>query len=40
MNKNKIFFFLNDKKVQATENESIWQVAKRLGEEIPHLCYY
>ena len=39
MNKNTISFFLNEKKVQANENESIWQVAKRLGEEIPHLCY-
>ena len=40
MNKNKISFFLNDKKVQANENESIWQVAKRLGEEIPHLMLF
>ena len=39
MNKNLISFFLNNKKVEAFENESIWQVAKRLGEEIPHLCY-
>ena len=39
MNKKIISFFLNDKKVQANENESIWQAAKRLGEEIPHLCY-
>ena len=39
MNKNTISFFLNDKKVQANENETIWQIAKRLGEEIPHLCY-
>ena len=39
MNKDIISFFLNEKKVQANENESIWQVAKRLGEEIPHLCY-
>ena len=39
MNKNTVSFFLNDKKVQANENESIWQTAKRLGEEIPHLCY-
>jgi len=39
MNKKTFSFFLNDKKVQANENESIWQVAKRLGEEIPHLCY-
>ena len=39
MIKNAISFFLNEKKVQANKNESIWQVAKRLGEEIPHLCY-
>jgi formate dehydrogenase major subunit len=39
MNKNTVSFFLNNKKVQANENESIWQTAKRLGEEIPHLCY-
>ena len=39
MIKNKISFYLNEKKVQANENESIWQVAKRFGEEIPHLCY-
>ena len=39
MNKNKVSFFLNNKKVLAKENESIWQVAKRLGVEIPHLCY-
>jgi len=39
MNKNTVSFFLNDKKVQANENESIWQIAKRLGEEIPHLCH-
>ena len=39
MSKNKIPFFLNNKKVLANEGESIWQVAKRLGEEIPHLCY-
>ena len=39
MNKKNISFFLNNKQVQANENESIWQVAKRLGVEIPHLCY-
>ena len=39
MSKNVVSFFLNNKKVQANVNESIWQVAKRLGEEIPHLCY-
>ena len=39
MNKTKVSFFLNNKKVHANENESIWQVSKRMGEEIPHLCY-
>ena len=39
MNKKIVSFYLNDKKVEANSNESIWQVAKRLGEEIPHLCY-
>ena len=39
MNRNTVSFFLNNKKVDANEKESIWQVAKRLGEEIPHLCY-
>ena len=39
MNNNSVYFFINNKKVQANESESIWQVAKRLGEEIPHLCY-
>ena len=38
MNKNTISFFLNEKKVQASEDETNWQAAKRLGEEIRHLC--
>ncbi|MDC0226567.1 formate dehydrogenase subunit alpha [Alphaproteobacteria bacterium] len=39
MNNKKVSFFLNGKKVEADKNESIWHAAKRLGEEIPHLCY-
>ena len=39
MNSKKIKFVLNDKEVEAFENETIWQVANRLGTEIPHLCY-
>ena len=39
MSDKKIKFYLNDKKVEAEENETIWQVANRLGTEIPHLCY-
>ena len=34
-----ISFILNGKKVIAKEGETIWQVAKRHGENIPHLCY-
>ena len=39
MSDNKIKFYLNDKYVEAKEDETIWQVANRLGTEIPHLCY-
>ena len=35
----KINFLINDKKVSASKDETIWQVAKRLEIEIPHLCY-
>jgi formate dehydrogenase major subunit len=34
-----IKFNLNGKDVEAAAGETIWQAAKRLGEEIPHLCY-
>jgi formate dehydrogenase major subunit len=34
-----IVFTLNGKEVTAAPGETIWQVAKRLGVEIPHLCY-
>ena len=34
-----INFILNSKKVTAKEGETIWQVAKRHGDLIPHLCY-
>src|ERR1700753_458118 len=34
-----IRFTLNGQEVDAQEGETIWQVAHRLGEEIPHLCY-
>ena len=33
-----INFTLNGKSVQALADETIWQVAKRQGVEIPHLC--
>ena len=33
-----IEFSLNGKIVSASNDETIWQVAKRLSLEIPHLC--
>lgn len=35
----KITFELDGKPVDANEGESIWQVAKRVGTTIPHLCW-
>jgi formate dehydrogenase major subunit len=35
----KISFELDGRQVEAAQGESIWQVAKRIGTEIPHLCY-
>lgn len=35
----KITFELNGQKVEAEKNETIWQVAKRMGETLPHLCH-
>src|SRR6059036_2738002 len=35
----KIQFELDGKQVEAVNGETIWQVAKRQGQEIPHLCY-
>ncbi|MGH7105459.1 MAG: molybdopterin-dependent oxidoreductase, partial [Acetobacteraceae bacterium] len=34
-----ILFELDGRKVEARPGETIWQVANRLGTEIPHLCY-
>src|ERR1700722_20396355 len=34
-----IVFELDGKPVEAKPGETIWQVAQRLGTEIPHLCY-
>src|SRR6516165_3540511 len=34
-----IKFTLDGDEVEARPDETIWQVAKRLGVEIPHLCY-
>ena len=30
---------LDDVEVQAYSGETLWQVAKRAGETIPHLCF-
>ena len=37
--KDKTNFFINDKHVQALGFETIWEVAKREGYFIPHLCH-
>ena len=34
-----VSFTLDGKEVEALPGESIWQVATRLGTEIPHLCH-
>ena len=34
-----IKFTLDGHEVEARDGETIWQVAKRHGIEIPHLCY-
>jgi formate dehydrogenase major subunit len=34
-----ITFTLDGREVEARDGETIWQVAKRLGTDIPHLCY-
>ncbi|MFT7564946.1 MAG: formate dehydrogenase major subunit, partial [Bacteroidia bacterium] len=34
-----IQFEMDGKQVEAQADETIWQVAARLGVEIPHLCY-
>ncbi|WP_075997868.1 formate dehydrogenase subunit alpha [Salaquimonas pukyongi] len=36
---NSIKFTLDGKEVEAAPGETIWQVAKREGTRIPHLCY-
>ncbi len=39
MNKATIGFTMNGEEVSALEGETLIQTAKRLGTEIPHLCY-
>ena len=34
-----IRFTLDGREVEAAPDETIWQVATRLGTEIPHLCH-
>ena len=34
-----IRFILDGKQVEAGPDETIWQVARRYGSDIPHLCY-
>ncbi|MEQ8698414.1 MAG: 2Fe-2S iron-sulfur cluster-binding protein, partial [Bauldia litoralis] len=35
----RVTFTLDGTEVEAAPDETIWQVAQRLGTEIPHLCY-
>ena len=35
----KVSFFLNGEPVIANNNETIWDVSKRHGKIIPHLCH-
>ena len=39
MDKKNIIFELNGKQVTAFGDETIWDVSKRLGDTIPHLCF-
>ena len=32
-------FFINDKKVKADTEDTIWTVAKKQGITLPHLCF-
>jgi len=34
-----VVFELDGRQVEGRDGETIWQVAKRLGTDIPHLCY-
>jgi NADH dehydrogenase/NADH:ubiquinone oxidoreductase subunit G len=34
-----IHFKLDGRNVEARADETIWQVAKRIGTDIPHLCH-
>ena len=39
MSQDIISFTLDGESVTAKKGETIWQVAQRYGETIPHLCY-
>ena len=39
MSNHNINFFINNQKVTANKNETIWEVDKKLEIDIPHLCY-
>src|ERR1700750_2952638 len=39
MDENPIAFELDGRPVQAAPGETLWQVARRQGIAIPHLCY-
>ncbi len=36
---NKIVFTLDGKKIEVDSGETIWKIASRYGNKIPHLCY-
>ena len=35
----RVTYEVNGKQAEASPGETIWQVAKRQGREIPQLCY-
>ena len=39
MSRKVIKFVLDGKEVSAREDETLWQVSKREGNTIPHLCH-
>ena len=36
---NTISFTLDGEEIEAQTNETIWEIAKRRGNTIPHLCH-
>ena len=39
MSKDKIKFYINGNEVEASSDETIWEVSKRENINIPHLCH-